>query len=99
MRRDADDVTGRAWNTTLEPPPAVICNLPSQFKPKLNLALTELRTAVELSHNSPLMVSALAHANAISGNRAEANMLLAQLMTQSRKEYVSPTTSPSSTWG
>ena len=36
------------------------------------------------------MVSALAHANAISGNQAEANKLLAQLMTQSRNQYVSP---------
>ena len=60
-----DDVTERAWNTMLEPRPAIICKLPSQFKPKLNLLLTELRTAVELSHNSPLMVSAFAHANTI----------------------------------
>jgi len=54
------------------------------------LAISELRKAVELSHNSPLMVSALAHAYAISGNRAEAQKLLGQLVTESRKQYVSP---------
>ena len=59
-------------------------------KGEYGLALNELRKAVELSHNSPLMVSALAHAYAVSGNQPEAQTLLAQLMTQSRKQYVSP---------
>ena len=36
------------------------------------------------------MISALAHANALSGNRDEAQKLLAQLMVQSKKQYVSP---------
>jgi TolB-like protein/DNA-binding winged helix-turn-helix (wHTH) protein/Tfp pilus assembly protein PilF len=59
-------------------------------KGEFNLALIELRKAVELSHNSPLMVSALAHAYAISGNQEQAQQLLGQLIKQSRKEYVSP---------
>jgi TolB-like protein/DNA-binding winged helix-turn-helix (wHTH) protein/lipoprotein NlpI len=61
-----------------------------QQKGEFNLALAELKKAVELSRNSPLMVSALAHAYAVHGNTAEAQKLLAQLMMQSRKQYVSP---------
>jgi TolB-like protein/DNA-binding winged helix-turn-helix (wHTH) protein/Tfp pilus assembly protein PilF len=61
-----------------------------QEKGEFNLALAELKKAVELSRNSPLMVSALAHAYAVHGNTAEAQKLLAQLMMQSRKQYVSP---------
>ena len=59
-------------------------------KGEFSLALSELRKAVELSHNSPLMVSALAHADGVSGNQAEAQKLLAQLVTQSKQQYVSP---------
>jgi TolB-like protein/DNA-binding winged helix-turn-helix (wHTH) protein/lipoprotein NlpI len=55
-----------------------------------DLALPELHKAVALSHNSPLMVSALAHAYAVSGNPGEAQKLLEQLFAQSEKVYVSP---------
>jgi TolB-like protein len=54
------------------------------------LAISELRKAVELSHGTPLMVSALAHVYARSGNRSEAEKLLAQLKTMSLTQYVSP---------
>jgi tetratricopeptide (TPR) repeat protein len=57
---------------------------------EFNLARAELQQAVELSHNSPLMISALAHADALSGNQEEALRLLQQLMAQSKKQYVSP---------
>ncbi len=59
-------------------------------KHEFNPARAELQKAVELSHNSPLMISALAHANALSGNQDEALRLLQQLMAQSKKRYVSP---------
>jgi TolB-like protein/lipopolysaccharide biosynthesis regulator YciM len=59
-------------------------------KREFNLARAELQKAVELSHNSPLMISALAHADALSGNQEEALRLLQQLMAQSKKQYVSP---------
>ena len=36
------------------------------------------------------MISALAHATALSGNHPEAQKLLDQLQWQSRKQYVSP---------
>jgi tetratricopeptide (TPR) repeat protein len=54
------------------------------------LAIPELRKAVELSRGTPLMVSALAHAYARSGNRAEAEKLLGQLQAKSMNHYVSP---------
>jgi Flp pilus assembly protein TadD len=54
-------------------------------KHEFNLARAELQKAVELSHNSPLMISALAHADALSGNQEEAQRLLQQLTVQSRK--------------
>jgi TolB-like protein/DNA-binding winged helix-turn-helix (wHTH) protein/Tfp pilus assembly protein PilF len=54
------------------------------------LAIPELRKAVDLSHAAPLMVSALAHAYARAGNKAEAEKLLAELALQSKTQYVSP---------
>jgi TolB-like protein/DNA-binding winged helix-turn-helix (wHTH) protein len=54
------------------------------------LAISELRRAVELSHGTPLMVSALAYAYARSGNRSEAEKLLDQLQSKARTQYVSP---------
>jgi tetratricopeptide (TPR) repeat protein len=59
-------------------------------KGEFDLARAELQKAVALSHNSPLMISALAHADALSGNQAEALRLLQQLAAQSKKQYVSP---------
>lgn len=53
-------------------------------------AIEELKKAVELAHGSPLTISALAHADARSGNSAEALALMAQLQARSKKEYVSP---------
>ncbi len=59
-------------------------------KGQFGLAIEELQKAVELSHSSPLTISALAHAEAISGNHAAATKLLTQLQTLSEKQYVSP---------
>lgn len=59
-------------------------------KGEFGLALAELQKAVELSHNSPLMISALAHAQAVSGKEGEAQKSLKQLMVQSKSQYVSP---------
>jgi cytochrome c-type biogenesis protein CcmH/NrfG len=53
-------------------------------------AISELRQAVELSHGTPLMVSALANAYGRSANRTEAEKLLSQLVAESKHQYVSP---------
>ena len=59
-------------------------------KGEYNLAIQEFQRAVELSQSSPLAISALAHAYAISGNHAEAAKLLATLQSKSKTQYVSP---------
>ena len=59
-------------------------------KGEFKLAIQELQQAVELSHNSPLTMSALAHAYALSGNHAEGLRLLSELQASSKKQYVSP---------
>jgi TolB-like protein/DNA-binding winged helix-turn-helix (wHTH) protein/Tfp pilus assembly protein PilF len=53
-------------------------------------ALAELQRAVTAAHDSPQMLGALGHAYGVSGNRAQAETVLAQLMEQSKKQYVSP---------
>jgi len=53
-------------------------------------AIQEFQRAVELSSSSPLAISALAHAYALSGNHAGATKLLAELQSRARKQYVSP---------
>lgn len=57
---------------------------------QFDLAVTELRKAVDLSHSTPMMVSALAYTYARSGNKVEAQKLLAQLASESKVQYVSP---------
>jgi Tfp pilus assembly protein PilF len=59
-------------------------------KGDLGLAIPELRQAVELSHGTPLMISSLANVYARSGNKVDAQKLLAGLVSQSQKNYVSP---------
>jgi len=59
-------------------------------KNEYDLAIQEFQRAVELSSSSPLVISALAHAYALSGNHAGATKLLAELQSRARKQYVSP---------
>jgi eukaryotic-like serine/threonine-protein kinase len=53
-------------------------------------AVSEYQKAVELSHGDTDTVAGLAHGYAAMGNRAEAQKILADLLRQSKKEYVSP---------
>ncbi len=59
-------------------------------KGEFPLAIAELNKAVELSHGTPMMLSALAHAYARSGNKREAEKILDQLSTEAKTQYVSP---------
>jgi TolB-like protein/DNA-binding winged helix-turn-helix (wHTH) protein/Tfp pilus assembly protein PilF len=70
--------------------PQLILGQAYEQKGDFSRAVAALRKAVELSHQSPLMVSALAHAYALSGNPAEARRLVAQLLVQAKEQYVSP---------
>jgi TolB-like protein/DNA-binding winged helix-turn-helix (wHTH) protein/Tfp pilus assembly protein PilF len=80
---------------TLEMDPAyewahLILGQAFEQKGQFSLAIEELQKAVDLSHSSPLTLSALAHAEALSGNHAMAIKLLAELEARSKKQYVSP---------
>jgi TolB-like protein/DNA-binding winged helix-turn-helix (wHTH) protein/Tfp pilus assembly protein PilF len=70
--------------------PHLVIGLAYGQKGNFALAIPELRKAVELSHGTPLMVSALANAYARTGNKSEAERLLAGLISQAKKNYVSP---------
>ncbi len=70
--------------------PHLVLGQAYEQKAAFDLAIPELQKAVELSHGTPLMVSALAHAYARAGNKAEAEKLLAQLERDAKTKYVSP---------
>jgi TolB-like protein/DNA-binding winged helix-turn-helix (wHTH) protein/Tfp pilus assembly protein PilF len=70
--------------------PHLILGQAYEEKGSFDLAIPELRKAVGLSHGTPLMVSALAHAYARAGQRTEAQQLLTQLEAVSKRQYVSP---------
>jgi TolB-like protein/Tfp pilus assembly protein PilF len=53
-------------------------------------AIAEFQAAVSQSNHVPLAVASLAHAYAISGNKAEAKRLFAELEQKSKKQFISP---------
>jgi cytochrome c-type biogenesis protein CcmH/NrfG len=70
--------------------PHLVLGMSFAQKRDFALAIPELRKAVELSGGTPLMLSALANAYARSGDKMEAEKLLAQLVVKSKQQYVSP---------
>jgi TolB-like protein/DNA-binding winged helix-turn-helix (wHTH) protein len=94
MARQYDRAIEQLRNTLEMDPsyelPHLVLGLSYAQKGEFNLAIPELQKAVELSHGTPLMVSALANANARAGNKAEAEKLLGNLIGESKKHYVSP---------
>jgi len=94
MARQYDRAIQQLRNTLEMDPsyelPHLVLGLSYAQKGDFIVAIPELRKAVELSHGTPLMTSALANAYARAGNKAEAERLLADLISQSKKQYVSP---------
>lgn len=94
MARQYDRALEQLRNTLEMDPsyelPHLVAGQAYEQKGQFDLAIAELRKAVDLSHGTPMMVSALAHAYARSGNKTEAEKLLAQLTAEAKKEYVSP---------
>lgn len=94
MARQYDRAIQQLRNTLEMDPsyelPHLVLGLAYAEKKDFALAIPELRKAVELSHGTPLMTSALANVYARSGNKAEAEKLLAGLSSESKKQYVSP---------
>src|ERR1700716_2811343 len=70
--------------------PHLVLGQAYEEKGAFDLAISELQKALELSHGTPLMVSALAHAYARAGKKEEAEKLLAQLQQDAKTKYVSP---------
>jgi tetratricopeptide (TPR) repeat protein len=57
---------------------------------RIEEAISVFERAVDLSGEDPFQVSALAHAQAVGGNREEATRLLGVLEAGSENQYVSP---------
>jgi TolB-like protein/DNA-binding winged helix-turn-helix (wHTH) protein/Tfp pilus assembly protein PilF len=53
-------------------------------------AIAQLRKGAEITHYTPRLTAALAHAYALAGDKAAAERLLEQMQTVARKQYVSP---------
>ena len=94
MSRQYDRAIQQLRNTLEMDPsyelPHLVLGLSYARKGDFSRALPELRKAVELSHGTPLMISALATTYARSGNKEEAGKLLADLVLESKRQYVSP---------
>jgi TolB-like protein/DNA-binding winged helix-turn-helix (wHTH) protein/Tfp pilus assembly protein PilF len=94
MARQYDRAIQQLRNTLEMDPsyelPHLVLGMSYAKKSDFVLAIPELRKAVELSHGTPLMISALANAYARSGNKAEAERLLGDLVSESKRLYVSP---------
>jgi TolB-like protein/DNA-binding winged helix-turn-helix (wHTH) protein/Tfp pilus assembly protein PilF len=94
MARQYDRAIQQLRNTLEMDPsyelPHLVLGLSYAEKRDFGHAIPELRKAVELSHGTPLMTSALANVYARSGNKAEAEKLLADLSAESKRQYVSP---------
>lgn len=94
MARQYDRALEQLRNTLEMDPsyelPHLVAGQAYEQRGQFDAAVAELRKAVDLSHGTPMMISALAHAYARSGNKTEAEKLLVLLISDSRKEYVSP---------
>jgi TolB-like protein/DNA-binding winged helix-turn-helix (wHTH) protein/Tfp pilus assembly protein PilF len=94
MARKYDQAIEQLQNTLEMDPnfalPRMVLGQAYEQKNAYPQALGELQKAVSISHDSPQMLGALGHAYGASGNRSEAEKVLAQLMEQSKKQYVSP---------
>jgi len=94
MARKYDQAIEQLQNTLEMDPnfalPRMVLGQAYEQKNAYPQALSELQKAVGISHDSPQMLGALGHAYGASGNRSEAERVLAKLMEQSKKQYVSP---------
>jgi TolB-like protein/DNA-binding winged helix-turn-helix (wHTH) protein/Tfp pilus assembly protein PilF len=94
MARKYDQAIEQLQNTLEMDPnfalPRMVLGQAYEQKNAYPQALSELQKAVGISHDSPQMLGALGHAYGASGNRSEAENVLAKLMEQSKKQYVSP---------
>jgi len=94
MARQYDRALEQLRNTLEMDPsyelPHLVAGQAYEQKGQYDLAIVELRKAVDLSHGTPLMLSALANVYARSGNKTEAEKILSQMKVAAKRQYVSP---------
>ena len=94
MARQYDRAIEQLRNTLEMDPsyelPHLVVGQAYEQKGQFALAIAELRQAVDLSHGTPMMLSALAHAYARAGKKTEAEKILAQMNVAAKSQYVSP---------
>lgn len=94
MARQYDQAIEQLRNTLDMDPnfalPRMVLGQAYEQKGSYPQAIAELQKAASISHDSPLVLGALGHAYGASGNRADGEKILNQLMEQSKKQYVSP---------
>jgi TolB-like protein/DNA-binding winged helix-turn-helix (wHTH) protein/Tfp pilus assembly protein PilF len=94
MARQYDQAISQLRNTLEMDPsfalPRMVLGQAYEQKGMVPQAIVELQKAVAVSHDSPPMLGALGHAFGLAGNKAEADKILAQMLQQSKKRYVSP---------
>jgi TolB-like protein/DNA-binding winged helix-turn-helix (wHTH) protein/Tfp pilus assembly protein PilF len=94
MAREFDQAIEQLRNTIDMDPnfilPHLVLGQAYEQKKAYDQAVAELRRAADISQNSPPVLAALARTCAVSGRTPEAKKLLALLMEQSKKQYVSP---------
>ncbi len=94
MARQYDRAIEQLRNTLEMDPsyelPHLVAGQALEQKGQFDLAIAELRKAVDLSHGTPLMLSALAHAYACAGNKPEAEKILSQMRAEAKSQYLSP---------
>jgi tetratricopeptide (TPR) repeat protein len=94
MARQYDQAISQLRNTLEMDPdfalPRMVLGQAYEQKGMLTQAIAELQRSVAVSHYSPPMLGSLGHAFALAGNKPEADKILAQMLEQSKKRYVSP---------
>ena len=94
MAHQYDQAIGQLRNTLEMDPnfalPRMVLGQAYEQKGMVPQAIAELRKAAAISGDSPPMLGSLGHAFGVTGNKAEADKILGQLLEQSKKQYVSP---------
>ncbi|MDP9049197.1 MAG: tetratricopeptide repeat protein [Acidobacteriota bacterium] len=94
MARRYDDAIAQLLNTIEMDPTYLLAHIvlgqSYEQKGRYADAITELQKAAAIAPNSPPVLAALAHVEAVSGKRTEALRLLEELKSQSPSRYVSP---------
>ena len=94
MARQYDQAISQLRNTLEMDPnfalPRMVLGQAYEQKGLYPQAIAELQKAAAFSHDSPPMLGSLGRVFGLAGNKAAADKILAQMLEQSKKRYVSP---------